>query len=147
MATGNKSGLEGDRSYAYKLAEGIDNDIAEAEDKKTDRTELKRALDENETIVLSDRKKPAKGWGVRKSLDGEIQETIPRQHQEKSTARHICCNGCQDERETCNGGTRKYWCRAREAFLEKNNVAGLEATKVYALMQKRRAQQPNHPPK
>mmetsp|Transcript_80604 Transcript_80604/g.158196 ORF Transcript_80604/g.158196 Transcript_80604/m.158196 type:complete len:136 (+) Transcript_80604:184-591(+) len=46
MATGNKSGLEGDHSYAYRLAEGIDNDIAEAEDKKTDRTnQSKRTFD------------------------------------------------------------------------------------------------------
>ena len=27
MATGNKSGLERDRSYSYRLAEGIDNEV------------------------------------------------------------------------------------------------------------------------
>ena len=76
IATGNLSGLEGERTGIYQIAESIDNDLELLAETKKNGVELKRALNEREAVVLSERKKPMKGWGARKSLDGEVDGSV-----------------------------------------------------------------------
>ena len=62
----------------HKTVQNIQNDLDDLDEIKQREADNKRRLAENEEGILSPdrpKKKPIKGWGSRKSLDGEIENT------------------------------------------------------------------------
>jgi hypothetical protein len=78
MLSGNTSALPGGtRSDVFKRAEQIQSEILEVDEEKKALEETQAEIDDNEEEVLKGgkKKKPVRGWGVRKDANGQLHGT------------------------------------------------------------------------